>query len=76
MWEAFEHAGHARLDNLTAIIDVNRIVVAEDHWPEGGLGDAVLGVFADSEESPRDTGRALLAAPDDWRELSVRPPAR
>jgi transketolase len=30
-----------------------RIVVAEDHWPEGGLGDAVLGVFADSEESPR-----------------------
>jgi transketolase len=24
MWEAFEHAGHARLDNLTAIIDVNR----------------------------------------------------
>ena len=30
-----------------------RIVVAEDHWPEGGLGDAVLEVFADSEESPR-----------------------
>jgi transketolase len=30
-----------------------RIVVAEDHWPEGGLGDAVLGVFADSEECPR-----------------------
>jgi transketolase len=25
MWEAFEHAGHARLDNLTAIIDVNRL---------------------------------------------------
>jgi transketolase len=24
MWEAFEHAGHAGLDNLTAIIDVNR----------------------------------------------------
>jgi transketolase len=29
-----------------------RIVVAEDHWPDGGLGDAVLEVFADSEESP------------------------
>jgi transketolase len=26
-----------------------RIVVAEDHWPEGGLGDAVLEVFAESD---------------------------
>jgi transketolase len=26
-----------------------RIVVAEDHWPEGGLGDAVLEVFADTD---------------------------
>ncbi len=25
MWEAFEHAGHERLDHLTAIIDVNRL---------------------------------------------------
>lgn len=25
MWEAFEHASHAGLDNLTAIIDVNRL---------------------------------------------------
>ncbi|PXY32663.1 transketolase [Prauserella muralis] len=25
MWEAFEHAGHARLDNLVAIVDVNRL---------------------------------------------------
>ena len=25
IWEAFEHAGHAGLDNLTAIIDVNRL---------------------------------------------------
>ncbi|MER5972556.1 transketolase [Streptomyces sp. NPDC002055] len=25
MWEAFEHAGHERLDNLTAVIDVNRL---------------------------------------------------
>ena len=25
MWEAFEHAGHARLDNLIAIVDVNRL---------------------------------------------------
>jgi transketolase len=25
MWEAFEHAGQARLDNLIAIVDVNRL---------------------------------------------------
>lgn len=25
MWEAFEHAGHYGLDNLTAILDVNRL---------------------------------------------------
>ncbi|MGP3952455.1 transketolase [Streptomyces sp. 7N604] len=25
MWEAFEHAGHERLDNLTAVVDVNRL---------------------------------------------------
>ena len=26
-----------------------RIVVAEDHWPEGGLGDAVLAALADAD---------------------------
>jgi transketolase len=25
MWEAFEHAGHARLDQLVAVVDVNRL---------------------------------------------------
>jgi len=30
-----------------------RIVTAEDHWPEGGLGEAVLSVFADGDERPR-----------------------
>ena len=28
-------------------------VVVEDHWPEGGLGEAVLSVFADADERPR-----------------------
>jgi transketolase len=28
-------------------------VVVEDHWPEGGLAEAVLSVFADSDERPR-----------------------
>ena len=26
----------------------NRVIVVEDHWIEGGLGDAVLEVFAES----------------------------
>jgi transketolase len=30
-----------------------RIVTVEDHWPEGGLGEAVLAAFADAEERPR-----------------------
>jgi transketolase len=29
-----------------------RLVVVEDHWPEGGLGDAVLEAFAGSEPAP------------------------
>ncbi len=29
-----------------------RLVVAEDHWPEGGLGDAVLEAFAGAEGPP------------------------
>jgi transketolase len=36
-----------------------RIVVAADHWPEGGLGDAVLGAFADSKESPECSSSRL-----------------
>jgi transketolase len=30
-----------------------RIVTVEDHWPEGGIGEAVLAAFADAEERPR-----------------------
>ena len=29
------------------------IVTVEDHWPEGGLGEAVLGALADADERPR-----------------------
>src|SRR5918999_2121227 len=29
------------------------IVTVEDHWPEGGLGEAVLSVFAGDDERPR-----------------------
>jgi transketolase len=40
-----------------------RIVTVEDHWPEGGLGDAVLDVFADSEERPRVVKLAVREMP-------------
>ena len=29
------------------------LVTVEDHWPEGGLGEAVLAALADADESPR-----------------------
>jgi transketolase len=30
-----------------------RIVTVEDHWPEGGIGEAVLAAFAEADERPR-----------------------
>jgi transketolase len=40
-----------------------RIVTVEDHWPEGGLGEAVLAAFADSEERPRIEVLAVIGMP-------------
>jgi transketolase len=40
-----------------------RLVTVEDHWPEGGLGDAVLDVFADAPERPRIVKLAVRAMP-------------
>jgi transketolase len=40
-----------------------RLVTVEDHWPEGGLGDAVLDVFADSDERPRIVKLAVREMP-------------
>jgi transketolase len=39
------------------------IVTAEDHWPEGGLGEAVLSALADLEEPPRVTKLAVRDMP-------------
>jgi transketolase len=35
-----------------AAADTGALVTVEDHWPEGGLGDAVLAVFAGDEHHP------------------------
>ena len=39
-------------DTLLAAVEATqgRIVTVEDHWPEGGLGEAVLSALADVEE--------------------------
>jgi transketolase len=39
------------------------LVVVEDHWPEGGMGDAVLSVFADADERPRIVKLAVSHLP-------------
>ena len=40
-----------------------RLIVVEDHWPEGGIGDAVLSTFADSDERPRVVKLAVTHLP-------------
>ena len=39
------------------------IVTVEDHWAEGGLGEAVLSALADSEERPRVVQLAVWEMP-------------
>jgi transketolase len=41
--------------------DCGKIVTVEDHWPEGGLGDAVLEVFT-GKDSPKPTVLKLAPA--------------
>jgi transketolase len=41
-------------ETLHAAAEATRgVVTVEDHWPEGGLGDAVLAALANAEERPR-----------------------
>jgi transketolase len=40
-----------------------RLITVEDHWPEGGIGDAVLEVFADAAKHPRIVRLAVHSMP-------------
>ena len=40
-----------------------RVLTVEDHWPEGGLGEAVLSAFAEAEERPQVVKLAVSAMP-------------
>jgi transketolase len=52
-------------ETLLAAADATqgRIVTVEDHWLEGGLGDAVLAAFADAEDPPRVVKLAVEEMP-------------
>ncbi|TDE03381.1 transketolase [Jiangella asiatica] len=50
--------------------ETGRIVTVEDHWPEGGIGDAVIDVFGHGEQAPvvlklAVHGMPASAAPDE-----------
>jgi transketolase len=47
----------------TAAREAGAIVTVEDHWPEGGLGDAVLEVFAADASRPRIVKLAVRHMP-------------
>jgi transketolase len=47
----------------TAARECGAIVTVEDHWPEGGLGDAVLDALADADERPPVTKLAVREMP-------------
>jgi len=40
-----------------------RLVTVEDHWPEGGLGDAVAAALSDTDEPPRIVKLAVREMP-------------
>jgi transketolase len=52
------------LDTLTrAASETGAIVTAEDHWPEGGLGEAVLEALAESDAGARVRNLAVRSMP-------------
>jgi transketolase len=71
-----EEGVHARVIDLYSVkpLDVEtlrscaeatggRVLTVEDHWPEGGLGEAVLAAFADADERPRMLHLAVREMP-------------
>jgi len=53
------------VDTVLAAVDATggRLVTIEDHWPEGGLGDAVLEAVADTDEPLRVVKLAVREMP-------------
>jgi transketolase len=51
------------LDERTLRSLATPIITVEDHFPEGGLGEAVLAALADADERPRVVGLAVREMP-------------
>jgi transketolase len=53
------------VDGLRAAAEATdgRIVTVEDHWPEGGIGEAVLSAFAEADEKPTVVKLAVTEMP-------------
>jgi transketolase len=46
-------------------------VTVEDHWPEGGIGEAVLAAFADAAERPRVSIVAVRDLPSSGKPMEL-----
>jgi transketolase len=51
------------IDTKTLVEAGGRLVTVEDHWPEGGLGDAVLGALAEAGASAQVKRLAVRELP-------------
>lgn len=47
----------------TAARETGCLITVEDHWPDGGLGDAVLDAFSDGHQPPRVRKLAVRSMP-------------
>jgi transketolase len=48
-----------------------RIVTVEDHWAEGGIGEAVLAAFADADERPHVSIVAVCEMPSSGKPMEL-----
>ena len=78
IWEAFEHAAHYELDNLTAIFDVNRLGQRGEtmngwHLDRYAERAARLRLARDRDRRPRRRGRSTPRTPRRRRRPGSRP---
>jgi transketolase len=57
--------------HAAALATEGRIVTVEDHWPEGGIGEAVLAAFAHADERPRVSIVAVRDLPSSGKPMEL-----
>ena len=57
--------------HAAAMATEGRIVTVEDHWPEGGIGEAVLAAFAQADERPRVSIVAVRDLPSSGKPMEL-----